>query len=148
MFSGICGTGILVAILGLIGFGLLGKTRPEEIPDKSLLRVEKLDMGILVAQGIGSHKDMIHLLREVSGIRKLPPPAGAVRGSASNERDYVQLTPAQADSAISGIEEGVQKLLFDMVAEAGDKVAQPQLDAHKQTGPDTTMKGRTDLSKR
>jgi hypothetical protein len=70
LFSAIWGTGLLVGILGFLALALLGKTRPEEVSDKSFMHVDQL--GIYVAQGIGSHKDMVRLMREVSGLKKFP----------------------------------------------------------------------------
>src|SRR5690349_1262971 len=54
LFSTVSALCLLVGILGFLALGLLGKARPEEVPDKSFLHVDQV--GVYVAQGIGSHK--------------------------------------------------------------------------------------------
>ena len=54
-------------------------------------------------------------MREISGLRRLPPPSQMVRGLAVNERDYVPLTADQSNEIADQIERGVEKLLIDAV---------------------------------
>jgi hypothetical protein len=136
VFSTVGGSVLLLAMLATLALGLLGKTRPDEVPEKQLTQVTQL--GVVVARGIGSHKDMVQLLREFSGLKKLPPPTHTVRGSAANEADYVPLTVEESDALAEQIENGVEKLLEDSVkkAIASDKFVQlskPDVDAESRS---------------
>jgi hypothetical protein len=132
-----CAT-LLLAILGSFALGLLGKTRPDEVPEKTLTHITRL--GVVVAAGIGSQKDMVQLLREFSGLKRLPTPTHSVRGSAANPADYVSLTVEESDAVSANIEMGVEKLLEDAVknALASAKQAQlPQASEANATEPPT-----------
>src|SRR5260370_22060632 len=94
LFSTIGGSVLLAAILGFLGIGLLGKSRPEEEPEKSITQVTQ--MGVLIARGITSHKELIQIMRQNSGICRLPAPTHQVRRSAANPSNYVPLTPEQS----------------------------------------------------
>jgi hypothetical protein len=145
LFSIIGGAALLLGMLGFLGLGLLGKTRPDEEPQKSLAHVTQL--GIVIAHGIGSHRDMIRLMRELSGVRKLPPPSHAVHGAATNEHDYVPLTIAQSTEIIAQIERGVEKLLADTLGTAAEQTAQPQIAQSSQGGPEeSATKGKIPTS--
>jgi hypothetical protein len=125
VFSMIGGTALLIGILGFLALGLSGKARPDEVPVKSFTHIEQL--GISIVQGVGSHRDMVQIMREVGGMRKLPAPSHLVRGSASSERNYVSLTPEQSNSIVEQIEQGVEKLLGDAIQAATGQKEQPQL---------------------
>lgn len=143
LFSVIFSAGIFASMLILIGFGLWGRTRPEEVPPKSVFSVDRMDTSIFVAQGIGSQKELLQLLRQT--IRRLPTPSAQVNGSARNEKDYAPLTPSQADAVVAKIEEGINAQLLSAAGQAGSQ-AQPQLT---EFGSDqgTIAKGRTDLAR-
>jgi hypothetical protein len=125
IFSTIGGTGLLMGILTFLALGLLGKARPEEVTDKSFMHVDQL--GIYVAQGIGSHKDMVRLMREVSGLRRLPAPSHIVKGLSSNPNDYVPLTSDEANAVIAKVEEGIEKLLSGFVKQATTESTHAQI---------------------
>jgi hypothetical protein len=130
LFSTVSSISLLVGIVGFLALGLLGKARPEEVPDKSFLHVDQ--MGIYVAQGIGSQKDLLHLMKQIAGMKTLPPPSHLVRGSATNPADYVPLNSSQAAEIVRHIESGVEKLLTDFVKQATAPATGPQLPERTQ----------------
>lgn len=125
IFSAIWGTGLIAGILVFPALALLGKARPEEEHDKSFMHVDQ--MGIYVAQGMSSHKDMVHVMREVSGLKKIPAPSHFVKGLASNPKDYVPLTSEQSKAVIAKVEEGIEKFLSGFVNQATAESSQPQI---------------------
>ncbi len=126
LFSTIWGTGLVVGILVFLALTLLGRARPEEVSDKSFMHVDQ--MGIYVAQGIGSHKDMVHLMRQVSGLKKIPAPSHFIRGLASNPTDYVPLTSEQSNAVIAKVEEGIEKFLGEFVNQAKMESSHAQIE--------------------
>lgn len=114
LFSIIGCSCLLAAMLVFLTLGLTGKTRPEEMPPKSLTHVTQL--GVVIAHGIDSHKDMVRLMRELSGLKQLPPPTHSVQGSAANPKNYIPLTEEQSNSIIERIEKDVEKLVSDAAA--------------------------------
>jgi len=142
MFSAIAASCLVGGLLIFLGFGLLGKTRPEEIPDKSFMHVDS--MGIYVAHGIGSHRDMVHLMRHVFGLKKLPPPSHVIKGSASNPENYVALTAEQSRAVIAKVEEGIGGFLSDFVRHATSESDRPQIVEHLPEQGDETppIKGK------
>jgi hypothetical protein len=142
LFSTIWGTGLVAGILAFLALTLLGRARPEEVPDKSFMHVDQL--GIYVAQGIGSHKDMVHLMREVSGLKKIPAPSHYVRGVASNPKDYVPLTSEQSNAVIAKVEEGIEKFLSGFVNQATAESSEPQIaDSSAEKPEPAANKGKT-----
>jgi hypothetical protein len=133
LFSTVSSLSLLAGIVGFLALGLLGKTRPEEVPDKSFLHVDQ--MGIYVAQGIGSHKDLLHLMKQITGMKTLPPPSHLVRGSATNPADYVPLNSSQASEIVHQIESGVAKLLTDFVKQTTAEGGERQLPEGGQEKP-------------
>jgi hypothetical protein len=142
MFSVITGGGLLIGIVVFLALGLFGKARPEEISDKSFVHVDKL--GIYLAHGIGSHKEMVHLMREVSGMKRLPLPTYEVRGNATNPQDYVALTEEQSKAVAEGIEQGIEKLLSACVDRLTPLKETPELpDNSEQEAPELAAKGKS-----
>ncbi len=144
IFSAISGASLILGILAFLALGLLGKARPEEVPDKSFMHVDQL--GIYLAQGIGSHKDMVRLMREVSGLKKLPAPSHVIKGLASNPKDYVALTSDQSNAVIAKVEEGIQKFLSEFVSQAtADEGirAQPTESIPEKTGESPAIRGKS-----
>lgn len=115
-FSTIGGYVSLAAIILFLAIGLLGKSRPEEEPEKSITQVTK--MGVLIARGVGSHKEMIQIMRQNSGISRLPAPTHEVHGSAANPANYIPLTPEQSAKLIENIERQVEETLKESLASA------------------------------
>jgi len=125
LFSAIAGATALGAICVLIFVGIFGSTRPEEIPPKSFLTVNKV--GVVVAHGIGSQTDLMEFIREVSGIRSLPPPSALARGAAADETTYEALTPDKANAILDETEKGIQDL-FATAAKGMVGAVRPQLE--------------------
>jgi hypothetical protein len=137
LFSAIWGTGLLVGILGFLALALLGKTRPEEVSDKSFMHVDQL--GIYVAQGYGA-------LNEGSQWpEKIPAPSHFVKGLASNPNDYVSLTSDQANAVIAKVESGIEKFLDGFVNQATAESTQHKIADSSAENPEESQgnKGKT-----
>jgi hypothetical protein len=126
IFSTVGASLLIFAMFGFTGLGLLGRARPDEPPEKSLTHVTQL--GVVIAQGIGSQRDLVQLIRELNGMKRLPPPTHSVRGSATNEADYVPLSDEQSHSLVEQIEQGVEKYLEEAVKDAIGQAERPQLE--------------------
>jgi hypothetical protein len=141
LFSDVAGGSSLAAICLLLGVGLLGGPRPEEVPPKSFLTVNKV--GVVVAHGIGSHADLMDVIREISGIRKLPLPSAITTGAAADESSYKALTPDQANAILAETEKGIQDLI-SAAAEGMVAISQPQLEGVSEET--ATVKGKSKLT--
>jgi hypothetical protein len=124
--SAIGGAVLLIAMIGFTALGLLGKVRPDEPPEKSITHVNQF--GIVIMRGIGSQKDLVQVMRELRGMKRIPPPTHAVRGSAANEANYVPLTNDESRSLVEQIEQGVEQFLEHMVKEALEIGKRPQVE--------------------
>ncbi len=141
LFSIVGGSVCLAGILGFLLMGLLGKARPDEIPAKSLTNIGQL--GITIIRGIGSHKEMLQIMRQVSGMQKLPPPSFRVIGSAGNKQNYNPLTDEQANAIVEQIEQGVEKLLSSAIKEAQTERPQLQGSGTENAEELPVVKGKT-----
>jgi len=129
---------ISYVILGLIFLILImaefGKPRPEEVPEKSVLQVGRI--GLFFAKGLSSHQELIQLVRQWSGIEKLPPPSSKVQGSATQEDNYQDMSAAEAEKFILDVEKGVeqavareaQRLFEQLQKELPAKPERPRLE--------------------
>jgi len=142
LFSQITGSILLLAIVGFIFLGLLGKSRPEETLPRSLTQVTKT--GIFIFDGINSQKDFVQLLKQINGVSKLPLPSHKVRGSAAQKSSYVPLTEEQSTEIVESIEKHVEKLFAEAAGDLPEQ--QPQIQDECDKNNETSgfvVKGRT-----
>jgi len=121
--------GCSLLLLGILGFpllGLLGKARPDEAPIKSFTNIEQL--GVSIVHGIGSHREMVQIMRAIWGGRRIPPPSYTVNGSAGNEKNYTALNSEQANAIVEQIEHEIDKLLGDAITAPAPPTADHQLE--------------------
>jgi len=84
-------------------------------------------------------------MRQVCGMRKLPPPSHLVRGLAGNEGDYVPLNAEESKKIVEEIEGSVEKLLSDAIRQATSR-GSPEIqdsNASESTESSTLVKGKT-----
>jgi hypothetical protein len=74
-------------------------------------------------------------MRELAGMKRIPLPTHAVRGSAANEADYVPLSDEQSHSLVEQIEQGVEKFLEDAVKDSIGLEKRPQVDDSSSSKP-------------
>jgi len=133
-FSTVAGSLLLLAILGFIGLGLLGKSRPDETRERSLTHVSQV--GVVIAHGLSSPRDMVQLMRALNGMSRLPLPSYTVQGSAAVEADRVPLTEEQSRKVIENIEQGIEKMLESAVSGAvGQESPEPAPQEVDRTTP-------------
>lgn len=100
----------LFALLGgvTIFVGLLAQPRAD-ISNKYFLK--QVGDQFLLAGGFQAPSEIIEFLRAAHEIRDLPPPAGIVKGSASNEADHRQIDQLEAARIALEDKLGVDEML-------------------------------------
>ncbi len=124
---------VCYAILGSVFLVIIvaqfGKARPEEVPEKSILQLGPI--GLFFARGLSSQREMMQLIRECSGIEKLPPPSSRVQGSPTDEKNYQDLPLTEANNFVAEVERSVQNLF---AVEAQKLLAQLQKELPAEPG--------------
>jgi hypothetical protein len=113
--------GVFTTLVAVVVLAFFSKARPEEIPPRSLVQFGRF----YFASGMTSHQDMMDLIRKVSGVETIPPPAARVAGSAGNEKDHIPMSPSEASQFVADVEKGVQEqvaqLAKNLISQSGEK---------------------------
>ena len=86
-----------------------GKARPEEVPQKTVVQVGRV--GMFFAKGLSSQEEMMELVRQWNGIEKLPLPNSRIRGSATQEKNYEELSLPEAENFSAEVEKSVKAMI-------------------------------------
>jgi hypothetical protein len=100
---------ILAIVLLIIFMTQFGKPRAEDVPEKTVVQVGRV--GMFFAKGLSSQEEIVALVRQWNGIVKLPPPTARVRGSATQEKHYEDLSKGEAEAFVEQVEKSVQAML-------------------------------------
>jgi hypothetical protein len=117
-----------------------GKARPEEVPEKTVMQVDRI--GMFFAKGLSSREELTGLVRQWNGIKKLPPPNSRVQGVATQEKNYEELSQSEAENFVAQVEESVR----GMLAREAQRIS-AQLEMGLSPGPSVPQLGNTGVQK-
>lgn len=120
---------ILLFVLVIIFMTQFGKARAEEVPEKTVVHVGPV--GMFLAKGMSSHEEIVALVRQWNGITKLPLPSSRVRGSATQQKDYEDLSESEAEQFVEQVEKSVQAVLATEANKLAAELQQPDAASSK-----------------
>jgi hypothetical protein len=125
LLSSIFLTAFFIFALAIAFVGLLAKPRPSEVTPKYVL--QQIGSQTFYTGGIQSSEELTEVLKAAHNIRQLPLPVAMVKGKATDESQYKELSVAEAQTISKKINEGVEGLLRNEVQRILDTVNPNQL---------------------